>query len=304
MPEQPTPIKLTDDALRLPLEGFISGYLKRPWSVKTSTDLIDFACHPASLLSDGSFSVFAKFSDAPNGSEQFEIELASLRLLTEKSGVLTPLPVGILPVEGGCLLVLEDVHRVERKPPHWRQIGQALGRIHQVKSKRFGFERHGYFGPLRQDNTPTDDWVAFYTERRLIPGLKMAHDSGNLPHYLVKPLECIIAALPDICGPRVIPSLLHGDAQQNNYITSEAGPYVIDPAIHYGHPEMDLAWLDAFQPVPEAVFEGYLEEQPIDPGFWERRPLWRLWGYLAAVTVEGSNYHGKLIESVKICASW
>jgi hypothetical protein len=40
--------------------------------VKASRDMADFACHPAAILSDGSYTVFAKFSDAANGREQFE----------------------------------------------------------------------------------------------------------------------------------------------------------------------------------------------------------------------------------------
>ena len=50
--------------------------------------------------------------------------------------------------------------------------------------------------------------------------------------------------------------------------------------------------------VPEDVFLGYQEEQPIDPAFSERRDLWRVYGYLAAVTVEGPAYLSRLIEAV------
>jgi protein-ribulosamine 3-kinase len=62
---------------------------------------------------------------------------------------------------------------------------------------------------------------------------------------------------------------------------------IIDPAVYYGHPEMELAYIDYFQPVPRDVFDGYQEQLP---GFWDRRHLWRLWGYLAAVTVEGAGH--------------
>jgi fructosamine-3-kinase len=61
---------------------------------------------------------------------------------------------------------------------------------------------------------------------------------------------------------------------------------------------MDLAYMDYFQPVPGEVFEGYQELLPIDPDFWERRELWRIWGYLAAVTVEGAVYLGMLQRAV------
>ena len=96
-----------------------------------------------------------------------------------------------------------------------------------------------------------------------------------------------------------MPTLLHGDAQQNNFVSTAEGTYVIDPAIHYGNPELDLAYVDYFQPVPQDVFSAYQEEMPMDPGFSERRSLWRIAGYLAAVAVEGGEYLGMLSEAVQ-----
>jgi len=188
---------------------------------------------------------------------------------------------------------------VERGPREWRQIGQALARIHKVKGEQFGLESNGYFGPLLQDNATMSDWPGFYAERRLRPMLKRAVDSGHMPPDLTRPLEKVISHLPELCGPEVSPTLLHGDAQQNNFISTEEAAVVIDPAVYFGHPEMDLAYIDYFQPVPEDVFDGYRKELPIDPGFPERRALWRIWGYLAAVTVDGNGYLGRLTEAVK-----
>ena len=258
-----------------------------------------FACHPCAILSDGAYSVFAKLSEAANGLDQFEIELAGLRLLSQRAGVLSPTPVGIVSVADGTILVMEEVRAVARAPRHWRQMGQALACIHKVKGERFGLERHGYFGPLFQDNTPMSDWPTFYAERRLWPGLRLAIDSGNMPPQVIRQVERVISRLPELCGPTVAPALLHGDAQQNNFVSTELGPVVIDPAAYYGNPEMDLAYVDYFQPVPDDVFRGYQDELPIDPGFWGRRGLWRVWGYLACVAVGGPGYLSNLTEALQ-----
>jgi protein-ribulosamine 3-kinase len=287
------------DPLRTPVERIVSEHRGRQWRAKEVRDRTEFACHPCAILSDGSYSVFAKFSGAANGLEQFEIELAGLRVLSEHAGVLTPTPIGIIPVPGGSILVLEAVQAVDRAPHHWRQIGQTLARIHRIKGHRFGSETDGYFGPLVQENTPLRDWPTFYAERRLRPGLRLAVDSGNMPPRLTRQVEKLISRLPELCGPETVPALLHGDAQQNNFISTARGPVVIDPAVYYGNPEVDLAALDCFQPAPDDVFDGYQEDLPIDPGFWQRRHLWRLWGYLAAVAVEGPSYLGKLTEAVQ-----
>jgi protein-ribulosamine 3-kinase len=143
------------------------------------------------------------------------------------------------------------------------------------------------------------DWPAFYAECRLRAGLRLAVDSGNLPGEFIPLVESLIARLPGLCGPEVEPALLHGDAQQNNFISTAMGAVVIDPAVYFGHPEMDLAFVDYFQPVPKDVFDGYQEELPIDPGFWERRDLWRIWGWLACITLEGRSYLTKLTEAIQ-----
>jgi protein-ribulosamine 3-kinase len=240
-PNQISSVRLASNPLHTCVEQAVSGHIGRQWAVRDAKDMTEFACHPAAILSDGSYSVFAKSSEAANGFEQFEIELAGLRLLSELSGVITPTPIGIISVAGGSILVLETVEVVDRAPRHWREIGRTLARIHKIKWDRFGLERHGYFGPLYQDNTPTSDWATFYAERRLLPGLRLAIDSGNMPSVVIRQVEKLITCLPELCGPETAPTLLHGDAQQNNFISSEKGTVVIDPSVYYGNPEMDLA---------------------------------------------------------------
>ena len=160
-------------------------------------------------------------------------------------------------------------------------------------------DSHNYFGPFYQDNRPLDDWPTFYAERRLWPRLISAIDSGHMPTDVIRQVEKLIEHFPKLCGPEITPALLHGDAQQNNFISTAKGAVVIDPAIYYGNPEVDLAYIDYFRPVPEEVFLGYQEELPIDKGFSERRELWRLYGYLAMVEVEGAAYLEKLVNAVQ-----
>jgi fructosamine-3-kinase len=72
-----------------------------------------------------------------------------------------------------------------------------------------------------------------------------------------------------------------------------SGPVLLDPAPYFGHPEVDLAFVDLFRPVPDDVFDAYRDAAPVDPGFGERRELWRLSGYLAALAVEGGSPFGR-----------
>lgn len=251
-------------------------------------------------MSDGKYAVFAKLSNAANAVEQFEVELAGLRLIHERAGVGVPAPVAVVALEDGAVLLLEGVKNIvpARAEKHWRDIGRALARLHQVKSDVCGLHTHGYFGPLYQDNRPMREWPAFYAERRLWPRLISAIDAGHMPTAIATQVERVIARLPELCGPPVAPVLLHGDAQQNNWISTEAGALIVDPAVHFGHPELDLAYLGYWQEIPDSVLDGYREEMPIDPGFAERRDLWRISGYLAAVTVAGKDYLPWLVNSL------
>jgi fructosamine-3-kinase len=61
----------------------------------------------------------------------------------------------------------------------------------------------------------------------------------------------------------------------------------------FGHPEVDLALLDYFGCVPDEVFDAYRDVTPIDQGFWQRRELWRMFAYLAVVTVDGASAFGR-----------
>lgn len=289
---------LSSDSFRACIEKLVSQHTGERWEMKEFRDMNEFSSHPSALLSDGSYSVFVKFSSAAHGQEQFEVELAGLRFLSDRAGVLIPTPIGNIPFGDGVVMVLEGVQAIERTSKQWRQIGQALAQIHKNKGERFGLRAHNYFGPLYQDNRPLSDWATFYVERRLWPRFVGAVNSGHMPTDIIHKVEKLILRIPDLCGPPVVPTLLHGDAQQNNFISTERGAVVIDPAVYYGHPEMDLAFVDYFQPVPEEVFIGYQEEIPIDAGFGERRDLWRLYGYLAAVEVEGAVHLPKLIKAV------
>jgi fructosamine-3-kinase len=285
--------------LRAVIEQVVSEYKGMSWEVSEFRDMNAFSSHPSAILSDGLYSVFVKLSSTANGLEQFEAELAGLRLLSERAGVRIPAWIGNVAVEGGAVLILEGLRAVDRTSQGWRQIGAALAQIHRIQGEQFGLETHNYFGPLYQDNRFMDSWPAFYAERRLWPRLMGAVNAGHLPAETIRDAERLILRLPELCGPDVPPTLVHGDAQQNNFISTEVGAVVIDPAVHYGHPEMDLAYVDYFQPVPADLFSGYQEYLSIDPGFNERRELWRIYGYLAAVEVEGASYLPRLASGIR-----
>ena len=293
------PIDWLTRTTREALERAITGALGREWQVKFEQDFSEFACHPVGIVSNGSQAFFFKLGETTEACRQFEVEAKGLQALNGAAGVLTPEIIGVEPVETGWLMIMKAVETVERGSSQWREIGRTLAQIHRVRGKSFGYTSNGFWGPLPQDNTSGQDWISFFEQRRLRPLLKTAADSGNLPPDVVSRIENLFGWLPNLGGPDVTPVLVHGDAQQNNFISSPEGTYVIDPAVFYGHPEWDLALVDSWQPVPEQVFEGYREVLPIAPDFEDRRHLWRLPLYLAAVALEGPMHLQRLTDSLK-----
>jgi fructosamine-3-kinase len=145
-----------------------------------------------------------------------------------------------------------------------------------------------------QDNRPTSagTWAEFYAERRLRP--RDAVDAGRLPAELASGVERVLGRLDRLCGPGPLPTLLHGDAQQNNFVSADTGAVIVDAAPYFGHPEIDLALVDYFEPAPESLFDGYRDRRPVESDFAERRDLWRLDGYLAGIAVAGDNAFGRV----------
>ena len=282
--------------LRITIERRVSAHFGRPWHIKQIADKRDEASHPAAVLSDGRDAVFIKFGATW---DQLHIEAASLRLLTERSGVLTPPVIDIVRIEDAMLMIMGVVQSVERGNRQWREMGYALAQIHRSKGERFGLETNCYWGSLFQDNTPSAHWPDFFWTRRVEPHLRAAVDAGRLPAPLMSQVEHLAARLTTLGGPPVEPTLLHGDAHQNNFISSPGGAVLIDPAVYYGHPEMDLAYVDVFAPVSAALYAGYQEILPIEPGFHQRRHLWILPFRLAMIEVDGAQHVDALLETLK-----
>jgi len=289
---------LLDADVKSAIESAASHHLGRSWASDAFTDLNDRASHPCGVFHGEPFSVFAKLGRGDGAGERFQAELSGLTLLRESAGIMTPTPIGtgLVALDHGFLLLTEALSErppQDRIPRDWRSIGHALATLHQVHGSQFGLEHlNGYFGSLPQDNSPvaSNRWIDFYTERRVAPLLRSAVDSGRLPMNLAAHVEHLVERLPSLCGPEPQPTLLHGDAQQNNFVTTDIGAVVVDVAPYFGHPEIDLALVDYFHPVPDVVFHAYRDIAPIGEGFAKRRDLWRIFVDLACVAVGVSPF--------------
>jgi fructosamine-3-kinase len=298
---------LLDPVITRAVERAAAAHLGRAWAWAGFTNLNHRGSHPCGIFTGPPLSVFAKLGGAPDAAERFTAELRGLALIRSRTAVATPAPVagGVVATDAGTLLLYEALPERgdaagqagdSRKPGDYAAIGRTLAALHQVRGEAFGLaEFDGFFGPLPQCNRPAGSgrWADFYAERRMLPMLRLAVDSGFLPAGLARETERVTARLPALCGPDPVPALLHGDAQQNNFVSTADGAAVIDVAPYFGHPEADLALVDIFTPADPELLRAYARLAPLDPGFPGRRELWRLHVYLAAIAVGGSTTFGR-----------
>jgi fructosamine-3-kinase len=289
---------LLEPSVRSAIEGAASRHLGQRWVAQRFTDLNSRASHPCGVLHGESLSVFAKLETGANAAEKLQAELDGLALLHERGQVPIPEPIesGLLPSDRGSVLVTEALSEHapgDRTPEDWRAIGRTLATLHQCHADRFGLDAFdGYFGALPQSNRPvsSNTWAEFYGERRVLPMLRAAVDGGRLPEGLAGGIERVVHRLPSVCGPEPRPTLLHGDAQQHNFVSTDAGAVVADAAPYFGHPEIDLMLLDYFQPVPRDAFDGYRDIAGIDSGFAQRRDIWCIFVDLACLSVGAAEF--------------
>lgn len=170
------------------------------------------------------------------------------------------------------------------------QFGSDLAYLHQTKESKFGLNSDNYIGSLPQSNRKHSDWESFFDEERIKPQLRRVVDSGKMNTSVLQKWDRLSSKLSDLL-PAASPSLVHGDLWSGNYLFDSSGRAVlIDPAVYYGHPEMDLAFSKMFGGFSEEFYQGYESVQPIERGFDERVPIYNLYPLLVHVNLFGGHY--------------
>lgn len=225
----------------------------------------------------------------------FASEAAGLRWLGEAGAVAVPEVIEC----AGDRLVLEWIDEGAPSDEAAERFGRDLARLHRAGAESYGAPWPGWIAELPMDNTPADDWPAFYAEQRLRPFLRLARDRGHLSGADVRLVESVIDELPELAGPPEPPSRIHGDLWSGNVLWSrDRGAVLIDPAAHGGHRETDLAMLALFgAPRLDRILGAYREEAPLADGWRARVPLHQLHPLLVHVCLFGEAYRGSLLEA-------
>ncbi len=182
---------------------------------------------------------------------------------------------------------------------------ELLASLHAHSADCCGLSRDTLIGALPQPNPYTPSWIEFFREHRLLHMANAAHAEGRLPAGTLASVRSLADRLGTLLDEPESPALLHGDVWSGN-VLCEGGRVTgfIDPAIYYGHPEIELAFITLFSTCGEPFFARYHQLRPIRPGFFEvRRDIYNLYPLLVHTRLfdppGGGSYAAQVGESLR-----
>lgn len=172
-------------------------------------------------------------------------------------------------------------------------FGVQLAQMHKQTNELFGLDHSNYIGRLPQSNKYHNSWMEFFVRERLEPQVRMAVDSGKMDKRYARTFDRPFN-YTYVIFPEEPPALLHGDIWAGNFMFTTSGKASIyDPAVYFGHREMDLAMTRLFGGFEPAFYNGYNEEYPLSNGSEERFKLCNLYPVLVHANLFGGSYVGQ-----------
>lgn len=217
------------------------------------------------------------------------------------------LPVPKVLLQSTGLLVLGYVpHRGNADPAAAAEnIADHIATLHRVRPTEphpyYGHTQDTFIGPLPQINTPSENWARFFAEQRLMTMARSCLNTYRFDEATFARIEMLASKLGDLLPAQPHSSLLHGDLWAGNIlIDGNHAAAFIDPAISYGHREMDLAFIDLMGGLTSDFFDRYHANYALEPDFHqERKALYQLWPLLVHVRLFGGGYVGQVEETLK-----
>jgi protein-ribulosamine 3-kinase len=275
------------------IERAIGAATSAPFAIE-SRATVGGGCINESHVVRGHGRAFFVKLNSPEREAMFSAEADGLCEIAGTNTVRVPNPVCHGAGPSASWIVLEHLDLRGADNPCMRALGKNLARLHRVTAGRHGWHRDNTLGATPQINTPADDWVAFWRERRLGFQLRLAAANGHGGRGLEGGERLIEKLAAFFKGYDPAPSLLHGDLWSGNAAMAAGGePVIYDPAVYYGDREADLAMTELFGGFPPAFYDAYRSEYPVDPGYDTRRHLYNLYHVLNHLNLFGGGYRAQ-----------
>lgn len=155
----------------------------------------------------------------------------------------------------------------------------------------------GYLGRCPVDLTPAPTWEQSYLEQRVRPLIDQA-----AAEHVIDPVAVELAARlgTEHLGPVEPPSLVHGDLWSGNRLVDSGGrSWLIDPAAHYAHRELDLAMMALFGGFSDEVITGYQQEYPLHAGWQQRIAVHQVLPLVVHALLFGAGYGPQTVRALR-----
>jgi len=281
-------------ALKADCERSLSDHFKESMTITSSSGVGGGCINETAKLATNKGVFFLKWNDAKHYPKMFEAEANGLRLLGKSDVIKIPEVLLTGESDGISYIILEYIESGQRKVDFWEGFGRSLAALHQTTADEFGLDHDNYMGSLRQSNRMHSDWISFFVQERLEPQVNMALKSDKLGCSQVEEFEHIYIRLRDFF-PKEPPALLHGDLWSGNFMVSNNGKAcLIDPAVYYGHREIDLSMTHLFGGFDSVFYKAYQEVFPLEDGFAERIEIYNLYPLMVHLNLFGGSYLGSV----------
>ncbi|PUZ21671.1 hypothetical protein DCC81_24075 [Chitinophaga parva] len=239
---------------------------------------------------------FLKMNNAQKYPGMFAKEYDGLQTLARTGAIKVPQPILYGTAGPHAFLVTELIEKGRLVSDFWENFAASLAQLHRHSQPNFGYHTSNYIGNLKQYNTAYSSWPVFYAMNRLLPLAREAYDQQKMDKETVKQLELLSKRLPDIF-PSEPPSLIHGDLWSGNFMVGNNGKACIyDPAVYYGHREMDLAMTRLFGGFDTRFHYAYQAVFPLSHGWQSRIGVCQLYPLLVHYVIFGGSYFSDIKE--------
>mgnify|MGYP001080591919 CR=1 FL=1 len=243
--------------------------------------------------------LFIKFNEN-RPAKMFDAEKQGLATIRENVPDLhVPKVIHTDKVSNRYVLVMEYLQEQYPNKQFWEKLGYGVAAMHHVTAPKAGLEYDNFNGPLAQKNTPSTNWGNFFFEHRLRAQFGLAFYNQIIPKSYLKKLEQLQIAFERLYTKAEF-SLLHGDFWRGNILTGKnQQPCIFDPAVYFGHREVDLATAKLLGGFQDTFFKAYQEKYPLQHGAEERMEIYSLYPLMIQVNLYGTSYLNRIDSILK-----
>lgn len=242
-------------------------------------------------ISFGNQQFFCKINSATKFPHLFEKEANGLEFIAKQKLILVPNVVDCFETNNQQVLLLEWINEGDRTESFWKKFGERLAALHQVSNENFGLSEDNYMGSITQSNRQTKNWIDFFVLQRLQPLIDKCLSQNLLSSKHQTQFEHLYKQLPSIFDKKQKPALLHGDLWSGNFMCNQnEEPVLIDTAVYFGHPSIDLGMTTLFGGFHSAFYEAYNYHSPFPSNYNEQWEVCNLYPLLIHLLLFGRSY--------------